>query len=79
MNWERANYFLPPGAAARPPTFGHPAWLPCVLEEQRACREDVVVFDQTSFAKFVVKGRDAPRVLQRLCANDVDVPPGRMV
>jgi 4-methylaminobutanoate oxidase (formaldehyde-forming) len=53
--------------------------LPLVLDEQRAAREDVVVFDQTTFAKFVLKGRDALRILQRLCANEVDVPPGRMV
>jgi len=50
-----------------------------VLDEQRACREDVVVFDQTSFAKFMFKGRDALAVLQRLCANDIDVPVGKMV
>ncbi len=50
-----------------------------MLEEQRACREDVVVFDQTSFSKFVLKGRDALAVLQRLCANEIDVAPGRMV
>jgi glycine cleavage system aminomethyltransferase T/glycine/D-amino acid oxidase-like deaminating enzyme len=79
LNWERANYFLPSGAATPPPTLGTPGWLPYVLEEQRACREDVVVFDQTSFAKLVLKGRDALRVLQRLCANEVDVPVGRMV
>ncbi len=79
LNWERANYFLPPDAPAPPPTFGTPGWLPHVLEEQRACREDVVVFDQSSFAKFIVKGRDAAAVLDRLCANRIDVPPGRMV
>jgi 4-methylaminobutanoate oxidase (formaldehyde-forming) len=79
MNWERANYFLAPGSEPPPHTFGTPGWLPQVLEEQRACREDVVVFDQTSFSKFVLKGRDALAVLQRLCANDVDVPVGRMV
>jgi 4-methylaminobutanoate oxidase (formaldehyde-forming) len=79
LNWERANYFLPSGAAAPPPTLGTPGWLPYVLEEQRACREDVVVFDQTSFAKLVLKGRDALAVLQRLCANEIDVPVGRMV
>lgn len=50
-----------------------------MLEEQRACREDVVVFDQTSFSKFMLKGRDALAVLQRLCANEIDVPVGRMV
>ena len=53
-------------ARASPPyTLGTPGWLPYVLEEQRACREDVVVFDQTSFGKFVLKGRDALAVLQR--------------
>jgi 4-methylaminobutanoate oxidase (formaldehyde-forming) len=79
LNWERANYFLPAGAAAPAPTLGRPGWLPHVLEEQRACREDVVLFDQTSFAKFVLKGRDALAVLQRLCANAMDVAPGRFV
>ena len=59
LNWERANYFLPAGAQPAPYTLDTPAWLPYVLEEQRACREDVVVFDQTSFSKFVLKGRDA--------------------
>ena len=48
MNWERANYFLPPGAVKPPYTLGTPGWLPQVLEEQRACREDVVVFDPAS-------------------------------
>jgi len=79
MNWERANYFLPDGAAAPPYTLDTPGWLPHVLDEQRACREDVVVFDQTSFSKFVLKGRDALAVLQRLCANEMDVAVGRMV
>ncbi|HEY1328236.1 MAG TPA: FAD-dependent oxidoreductase [Casimicrobiaceae bacterium] len=79
LGWERANYFLPTGARPAPPTLDTPAWLPHVLEEQRACRDDVVVFDQTSFAKLVVKGRDALAVLERLCANRVDVPPGHIV
>jgi 4-methylaminobutanoate oxidase (formaldehyde-forming) len=79
LGWERANYFLPAGAQVPPPTFGTPGWLPYVLDEQRACREDVALFDQTSFGKFIMKGRDALAVLQRLCANEVDVAPGRIV
>ena len=79
LNWERANYFLPADTREPPPTLDTPGWLPYVLEEQRACREDVVVFDQTSFAKLVLKGRDALAVLQRLCANEIDVSVGRMV
>src|SRR4029079_612368 len=79
MTWERAISFLRAGAARPPYTLGTPGWLPYVLDEQRACREDVVVFDQTSFSKFVLKGRDALGVLQRLCANEIDVAVGRMV
>src|SRR4029079_14380493 len=79
MTWERAISFLRAGAARPPYTLGTPAWLPYVLDEQRACREDAVVFDQTSFSKFVLKGRDALGVLQRLCANEIDVAPGKMV
>ncbi len=47
--------------------------------EHRACREGVALFDMTSFSKFLVKGRDAERVLQASRANDVAVPPGRTV
>jgi 4-methylaminobutanoate oxidase (formaldehyde-forming) len=39
----------------------------------------VGLFDQTSFAKFLLQGRDAEAVLQRICANDVRVLPGRVV
>ena len=78
LNWERANYFLPQDAAEPPCTLDTPGWLPWMLDEQRACREHVVVFDQTSFAKFVLKGRDALAVLERLCANRIDVAVGRM-
>ncbi|MGE5172150.1 MAG: GcvT family protein, partial [Rudaea sp.] len=79
LNWERANYFLPPGASEPAPTLGTPGWLAWMLEEQRACREQVVVFDQTSFSKFALKGRDALAVLERICANRIDVPAGRIV
>lgn len=77
--WERANYFLPHDAAEPAPTLDTPLWLPWMLDEQRACRENVVVFDQTSSSKFVMKGRDALAVLERICANRVDVPVGRIV
>jgi 4-methylaminobutanoate oxidase (formaldehyde-forming) len=79
LGWERANYFRAGGAAEPAPTFGTPGWLPWVIDEQAACRERVALFDQTSFAKFVLKGRDALAVLERLCANAIDVAVGRIV
>ncbi len=77
--WERASYFRPDGAARPPHTLGTPGWLPWMVEEQRATRETVAIYDQTSFSKLLLQGRDALAVLQRLCANEMDVPPGRMV
>jgi 4-methylaminobutanoate oxidase (formaldehyde-forming) len=50
-----------------------------VQAEMRATREAVVLYDQTSFGKLLVQGRDALALLQRLCANEIDVAPGRMV
>ncbi|MBL8310979.1 MAG: FAD-dependent oxidoreductase [Burkholderiales bacterium] len=77
--WERANYFKPPGAARPDHTLGTPGWLSWMIEEQRATREAVALYDQTSFSKLLLQGRDALGVLQRLCANEVDVPVDRMV
>jgi 4-methylaminobutanoate oxidase (formaldehyde-forming) len=79
MGWERPNYFAPRDLGELPCGFAKPAWLPFCLDEQRAAREGVALFDQTSFAKLLLKGRDAVSVLQRLCANDMDVATGRIV
>jgi 4-methylaminobutanoate oxidase (formaldehyde-forming) len=60
-------------------TFGQPRWLEWSGREHRACRENVALFDMSSFAKFAIKGRDAEAVLQAIAANDVAVPAGRTV
>jgi glycine cleavage system aminomethyltransferase T/glycine/D-amino acid oxidase-like deaminating enzyme len=77
--WERANCFRPAGAARPEPTLGRPGWLNWTIEEQRATREAVAIYDQTSFGKLLLQGRDALAVLQRLCANQIDVEPARLV
>jgi glycine cleavage system aminomethyltransferase T/glycine/D-amino acid oxidase-like deaminating enzyme len=77
--WERVNYFRPAGSATPADTLGTPGWLPWMVEEQRATREAVAVYDQSSFSKLLLQGRDALAVLQRLCANEMDVPVGKMV
>ena len=78
--WERANWFATDGVEPRYRyTYGRQNWFPCAAAEHRAVREAVGLFDQSSLAKFVLQGPDAAAVLQRLCANDVDVPPGRIV
>ncbi|HEY4956640.1 MAG TPA: FAD-dependent oxidoreductase, partial [Caldimonas sp.] len=81
--WERASYFRADAAAAAAPayphTLGKPAWLADMVREQRATRQAVALYDQTSFGKILLQGRDALAVLQRLCANEMDTAPGRMV
>ena len=77
--WERANYFRPSGQARPEFGLGRPGWLDWVIAEQRATREAVALYDQTSFGKLLLQGRDALAVLQRLCANEMDVAVGRMV
>ena len=37
------------------------------------------MIDMSLMAKFLVQGRDAEAVLNRICANDVAVPVGRVV
>jgi glycine cleavage system aminomethyltransferase T/glycine/D-amino acid oxidase-like deaminating enzyme len=77
--WERANVFRPAGAASPEPGLGTPGWLPWMIDEMRATREAVALYDQSSFGKLLVQGRDALALLEGLCANRIDVPPGRMV
>ncbi len=79
MGWERANYFAPAHTPTARDRFDTPDWLPQMLVEQQAAREKAVIFDQSSFAKFLLQGPDALPVLQRLCANEIDVEIGRTV
>ena len=80
MGWERVNFFAPEGTSPELDyTWGKPSWLPWSAAEQRACRQAVAVFDQTSFSKYVVSGPGAVAAMQWICANDVDVPVGRCV
>ena len=80
MGWERPNVFAPQGV---PPeldySWGKPSWLPWSAAEQRATRSGVALFDQTSFSKYVVTGRDAEASLSWVCTNDVAVPVGSVV
>ena len=78
--WERANVFAPD--EEKPVldyTWDKPHWLAWSAAEHRATRAGVAVFDQTSFSKYVVTGRDAEASLQWICTNDVAVPVGTVV
>ncbi len=78
--WERPNWYAPDGVEPRYEySYGRQNWFSWSAEEHRAVREGVGLFDQTSFGKILVQGRDAERELNRICAADVAVEPGRLV
>ena len=78
--WERPNWYAPePGLARYEYSYGRQNWFEHSAREHRAVRERVGLFDLSSFAKFRLQGPDAARVLDHVCANDVDVRPGRIV
>lgn len=82
LGWERPNWFADSAAGEVPRdhySYDRQNWFAAVGREHRAARERVAVFDQTSFAKFMLKGRDAEQALSWIAANDVAKAPGRLI
>ena len=78
--WERPNWYAPQGVKAEYAySYGRQNWFEYSAAEHRAVRDGVGLFDQSSFGKYRLEGPDAAAVLNRVCANEVDVPPGRIV
>lgn len=84
MGWERPNFYAPSQQAAaemaaRPTPFQSPWWRALVEREHVATRTSVGLFDQSSFGKLQVQGRDALALMELLCANSMSVPVGSVV
>ncbi len=78
--WERPNWFAPGQEEPRYEySWGRQNWFAHSAGEHGAVRERVGLFDQSSFAKFLIQGRHAQRFLDRVAANDVAVAPDRIV
>ncbi len=79
LGWERPNWFARSQDEARDIySMGRQNWFAAVGEEHRAVREAAGLFDQSSFAKFEMRGRDAETALAFIAANDVTRAPGRV-
>ncbi|HLB39722.1 MAG TPA: FAD-dependent oxidoreductase [Actinomycetota bacterium] len=79
--WDRAAWFEP-RATADPLwiyDFDRPSWFTHVGDEMKATRENVALYDLSTYAKFIVQGPEALAGLQHLCTSNVDVPIGRVV
>jgi len=78
--WERANWFAIAGQKAEYEySWKRQNWFENAAREHAAIRNDVGLFDMTSFGKTRVEGRDACAFLQHLCANQMDVAAGKIV
>ena len=78
--YERANWFAQDGQAPRYEySWFRQNWFDNQRREHLAVRQDVGLFDMSSFGKIRIEGRDAAAFLQRLCANQLDVAVGRVV
>ncbi|GAA2825861.1 4-methylaminobutanoate oxidase (formaldehyde-forming) [Aminobacter aminovorans] len=79
LGWERPNWFAPEDMEAKDVyAMGRQNWFEPVGHEHRHVRQAVGVFDQSSFAKYEMTGKDAQKALDFICANDVSKPLGRL-
>ncbi|MDH3306081.1 MAG: FAD-dependent oxidoreductase [Acidimicrobiia bacterium] len=78
--WENTEWFAPPGTEVPyVPSYRRPGWWEFHEAEHHATRNHVALYDMSSMSNFLVEGRDAERILNRLSGNDVAVEPGRCV
>ena len=78
--FERPGFFAGRGVTPEIEySYGRQNWFDLAGAECRNTAENVTLFDHSCFVKYEVEGRDAVKVLNHICANDIDVPVGRVV
>ena len=78
--WERANWYANPG---QDPSYSY-SWkrqnfFANVGAELSAVRNNLGMYDMSSFGKLRVEGPQAEAFLNHVCGNDMSVPVGRIV
>ncbi len=78
--WERANWFAT-GDQARAYDYSwkRQNWFENAAAEHRAVRENIGMYDMSSFGKLRVDGPDAEAFLNHVCGGDLSVPVGKIV
>ncbi len=80
FGWERPNWYAPKGVEVKYEySYGRQNWFEHSAAEHNAVRNNVALFDQSSFAKFRLEGADALCVINQVSANNMDVKVGRLV
>jgi glycine cleavage system T protein len=77
--WERANWFAPEGVEPKYEySWGRQNWFKYSAKEHMAIRNNVGIYDLSSMGIFLVQGKDAEKVLQNICGNDISGPIGKV-
>ncbi|HSB92208.1 MAG TPA: FAD-dependent oxidoreductase, partial [Flavitalea sp.] len=78
--WERVNYYAsnqdPQFESLRPRGWAGKNWSTAIVKEAKATRENVGMFDESSFSKILIEGPGAAYYLEWLCANKINKGPG---
>ncbi|MEM8570929.1 MAG: FAD-dependent oxidoreductase [Pseudomonadota bacterium] len=78
--WERANWFADEG---QEPEYAYSwkrqNWFQNAAREHRAIRENVGIYDMSTFGKIRVEGPDAEAFLNYVAASNLSVPVGKIV
>jgi len=78
--WERANWFTSDNQKPEYEySYGKQNWYENVKQECNAVRNDVGLFELTSFSKFIIQGRDVVKFLNYLCVSEMNIPVGKIV
>lgn len=79
--WEMADWFAPTPEQAKIEKYSwfRQNWWDWHAAEHKAAREDVILMDMSFMCSFIVQGRDACALLNRLSCNQVDIEPGNIV
>jgi len=78
--WERANWFADEGQEREYQySWKRQNWFENSAREHRAIRENVGMYDMSSFGKIRVEGRDAGAFLDHICGANMSVPAGKIV
>ncbi len=78
--WERANWFADAGQEREYKySWKRQNWFENAAREHHAVRENVGMYDMTSFGKIRVEGRDVEAFLNHVCGADMSVPVGKIV
>ena len=78
--WERANWFTSDNQKPEYKySYGKQNWYENVKQECNAVRNDVGLFELSSFSKFIIQGKDTVKFLNYMCVSEMNVSVGKII